>query len=97
MFDMKALSVITTVEDFLQPLIDDLITALQGLEVWMQAVAILLIGVFAIVGLVVFFKRFIGVLLFLVILGGIVYYLYTQTDIISGLFIVLTDFSGIAT
>jgi len=94
MFNQKLLSVVTTVENYLQPLVDQLITALQGLEVWMQAAAILMIAGFAIVGLVVFFKKFIGVMLFLMILGAIVYYLYTQTDIISGLFIALSEFSG---
>jgi len=83
--DVLFLGIIETVEGFLGPLITEGISFLQGLPIWIQGVAILGLAIFALVGVFVFLKRFIKIFIILAILGGIGYYLYTQTDIITNL------------
>ncbi len=83
--DVLFLGIIETVEGFLGPYIAQGISLLQGLPIWIQGVAILGLAIFALVGVFVFLKRFIKIFIILAILGGIGYYLYTQTDIITNL------------
>lgn len=78
-------SIIETVEGFLAPYITQGIDMLEALPVWIQGVAILALALFAMVGLFTFLKKFIKLFIVLAILGGIGYYLYTQTDIIQNL------------
>ncbi|MBN2504787.1 MAG: hypothetical protein JXB20_05535 [Bacilli bacterium] len=80
-----SLSIITTVEDFVQPYITQLLDLLQGQPVWLQGVAVLALGLFTIVGLIVFIKKFIKLFLVLAVLGAIGYFLWTQTDILQNL------------
>ncbi len=79
------LTIIDTVEDFLQPYITQLLDMLQGLPVWLQGVLVLALGIFTIVGLIVFIKKFIKLFLVLAVLGAIGYVLWTQTDILQNL------------
>ncbi|XMB71602.1 hypothetical protein RJI07_05645 [Mycoplasmatota bacterium WC30] len=83
-----------TISDFVGPYITKGMDLLTGLPVWLQAVALLVVGIFTIVGVVVFIKKFIKLFLVLAIIGGIVYVLYTQTDILDS---ILGTFSGSTT
>lgn len=78
-------SIISTVEGVVGPIVTQVLTLLQGLPVWAQAAALLGVAIFAIVGIFVFLKRFIKLFIILAILGGIGYYLYFETDIITNL------------
>ncbi len=82
------LAIMDTIETFLQPYIDQVLGLLGGLPVWAQGAAILALGIFTIVGLVVFIKKFIKLFLVLAVLGVIVYFLWQQgiiQNLIDGL------------
>ncbi|MDD3113986.1 MAG: hypothetical protein PHP61_05895 [Candidatus Izemoplasmatales bacterium] len=72
------LTIIDTIEGFVGPYVDTVMNLLGGLPVWTQALAILALGIFTLVGLFVFIKKFIKVFLVLAVLGAIGYFLWTQ-------------------
>jgi len=74
-----------TISDFVEPYITQVMDLLTGLPVWLQAVAFLVVGIFTLVGVIVFIKKFIKLFLVIAVIGGIVYVLYTQTDILDGI------------
>jgi len=84
-------TIIETIEGFLTPLITTVLGLLAGFPVWIQGLILLGLGIFAIVGIFVFIKKFFKLFLVLAILGAIGYYLYFETDIISNL---LSSLSG---
>ncbi|MBU0997572.1 MAG: hypothetical protein KKE16_05930 [Firmicutes bacterium] len=86
-------SILDTVENFVGPYISQLFTLLTGFDLWIQALIILAIAIFAIVGVFVFLKKFIKLFVVIAILGGIFYVVWTQTDIIQNL-IGYTQFFG---
>ncbi len=79
------LTIIDSIEGFVQPYVDQILDLLQGLPVWTQGLVVLALGVFTIVGLVVFIKKFIKLFLVLAILGVIGYFVWTKTDILQNL------------
>lgn len=72
------LAIMDTVNEFLAPYMTKLVDALTGLDVWLQALVILSIAIFVIVGLFVFMKKFIKLFLVLAILAAIFWFVYTQ-------------------
>jgi hypothetical protein len=72
------LTVIETIEGFLQPYVDQVLDLLGGLPVWAQGGVILVLGIFTIVGLFVFIKKFIKLFLVLAVLGVIGYFLWEK-------------------
>lgn len=72
------LTIIDTINDFVGPLVEQALTLLSGFPVWIQAAMILALGIFAIIGLFVFLKKFIKLFIGLAVLGGIAYFAYTQ-------------------
>lgn len=72
------LAIIDTVNEFLEPYITKLVDTLTGLDVWLQAIVILSIAIFVIVGLFVFMKKFVKLFLVLAILAAIFWFVYTQ-------------------
>lgn len=72
------LAITDTISDFVEPYIQQVLDLLTGFDVWIQGLIILALGIFTIVGVVVFIKKFIKLFLVLAVLGGIVYVLYSQ-------------------
>jgi len=72
------LTIIETIEGFLQPYVEQVMDLLGGLPVWAQGGVILALGIFTIIGLVVFIKKFIKLFLVLAVLGVIGYFLWER-------------------
>ena len=83
-------TIIETVEGFLGPLITTALNFLNSFPVWIQGLILLGLGIFTIVGVFVFIKKFFKLSLVLAILGAVGYYLYFETDIIQNLISSLT-------
>ncbi|MCK7487823.1 MAG: hypothetical protein MZU97_21725 [Bacillus subtilis] len=79
------MNIITTIENFVGPLIAQGIGILEGLPVIIQGAALLGLALFAVVGVFVFLKKFIKLFIVLGILGGVGYLVWTQTTIIQDL------------
>jgi len=80
-----ALGITDTIDDFVQPYLDQLFGLLQGFPLWTQGLIVLALGIFTIVGLIVFIKKFIKLFLVLAVLGVIGYFVWTKTTIIQDL------------
>ena len=78
-------NILQIVSDFVEPYINSLMAIFNDLEFWMQGVVLLVIAIFVVIGLFVFMKKFIVLFIVLAIIGGAVYYVYTKTDLLSGL------------
>jgi len=76
LFRMNAIT--DTISDFVEPYITQVLDIFNNLEVWLQAVALLVLAIFTLIGIFVFLKKFIKVFLVIAVLGGIVYVLYSQ-------------------
>ena len=87
-------NILETISSFVRTYIDQVLTIFDGFDGWLQAVILLALALFALVGLFVFLKKFIKLFLVLAVLGGVFYYLYTQTDLLTGLFGYLNLFSA---
>ncbi|MGD9910304.1 MAG: hypothetical protein AB7U79_06875 [Candidatus Izemoplasmatales bacterium] len=74
-----------TINDFVQPYIDQLLSIFNGFEYYLQAAILLVIAIFVVIGLFVFLKKFIKLFIFLAIIGGVFYYVYTQTDLLDSI------------
>ena len=72
------LAITDTISDFVEPYIQQALDLLGGFDVWIQGLILLGLGIFTIVGVIVFIKKFIKLFLVLAVLGGIVYVLYSQ-------------------
>lgn len=72
------LAIMDTIEGFVGPYVEIVMDLLGGLPVWTQALAILALGIFTLIGLFVFIKKFIKAFLVLAVLGAIGYFLWTQ-------------------
>ena len=83
-------SIIESIEGFLAPLITTALGFLDAFPIWIQGLILLGLGIFTIVGVFVFIKKFFKLFLVLAILGAIGYYLYFETDIITNLLSGLT-------
>ncbi len=68
----------TTIEDFVGPFITSGLEFFTGLAVWLQAVAVLVVAIFLLVGIFVFIKKSFKLIIVIAILGGIGYLLYSQ-------------------
>jgi len=78
-------NILTTIEDFIEPYITMALNALDSLPVYLQGAVFLALGIFTIIGVFVFLKKFIKLFIVLAIIGGGIYFLWTQTDIIQNL------------
>jgi hypothetical protein len=78
-------TIMDTIEGLIGPYISTGISALEGFPIWIQGLMLLGLGLFAIIGIFVFIKKFFKLFLVLAILGAIGYYLYFETDIITNL------------
>ncbi len=74
-----------TINSFVEPYVEQLFTLLGGFPYYLQAAVLLGLALFAVIGLFVFLKKFIKLFIFLAILGGIFYYVSTQTTLLDGL------------
>lgn len=86
-------NILQTIESFIGPYITQALDLLNGLSVWIQGAILLAVGIFAIVGVFVFLKKFIKLFVVLAILGGIFYVVWTQTTVIQDL-LGLTGYVG---
>ncbi len=87
------LAITDTISDFVEPYIQQAMDLLTGFDVWIQGLILLGLGVFTLVGVIVFIKKFIKLFLILAVLGGIAYVLYSQ-GILDG---ILDSFSAYTT
>ncbi|MFH0993048.1 MAG: hypothetical protein V1761_01720 [bacterium] len=71
-------SIIDTIEEFVGPYISQGLDLFTGLDVWLQAVAVLVVAIFLLVGIFVFIKKSFKLIIVIAILGGIGYLLYSQ-------------------
>jgi len=75
----------------------------QGLQfisdqaTWLQLVIYVFVAIFVLVGFFVFIKKFIKVFIVLAILGGGVYYLWTQTSVLDFIKTFIDGFSAFIT
>jgi len=67
-----------TINNFVKPYIDQLLSVFNGFAPYLQAAILLVIAIFVVIGLFVFLKKFIKLFIFLAILGGIGYFLYSK-------------------
>jgi hypothetical protein len=74
----RTLAITDTIEDFVAPYVQQAFEFLLGFEVWIQAAILLGIGIFTLVGVFVFIKKFIKVFLILAVIGAVLYVLYGQ-------------------
>ena len=67
-----------TINNFVEKYITQVLDLFNGLAPWIQALALLILAIFTLVGLFVFIKKFIKLFLVLAILGAVGYFLYTS-------------------
>jgi len=72
------LAIMESINNFLEPIITDVLTKLTAFPVWLQAVILLALGIFVIIGLIVFIKKFVKLFLVLAILGVIVWFVWSR-------------------
>lgn len=89
------LAIMDTVNDFLEPIITDVLTRLTAFPIWLQAVILLAVGIFVIIGLIVFIKKFVKLFLVLAILGVIIWFVwsrgYLESILPNAIFMQLTN------
>lgn len=73
---IRTSAIMDTISDLVGPYVDTVLNFLNSQAVWMQAVIILALGIFTLIGLFVFLKKFIKVFIVLAIIGAIGYFLY---------------------
>lgn len=78
-------NILTTIETFVDKYLQIGLDFLDTLPIWLQGAIVLATGLFAIIGIFVFLKKFIKLFIVLAIIGGGIYFLWTQTDIIQNL------------
>lgn len=78
-------NILVTIEDFIEPYINMAFDFLGDLPIYLQGAILLGLGIFTIIGVFVFLKKFIKLFIVLAILGAGIYFLWTQTDIIQNL------------
>ena len=66
-----------TINNFVEPYINQVVDLFNGLTPWIQALALLVLVIFVLIGLFVFIKKFIKLFLVLAVLGAVGYYLYS--------------------
>jgi hypothetical protein len=71
-------TIVQTIETTIGPLITQGLDFLTGQSVLIQGAILIALGLFAIIGLFVFIKKFIKLFVVLAILGGIGYFVYSQ-------------------
>jgi len=72
------LAIMDSVNEFLEPIITDILIKLTAFPVWLQAVILLAVAIFVIIGLIVFIKKFVKLFLVLAILGVIVWFVWSR-------------------
>ena len=72
------LAIMESINNFLEPIITDVLTKLTAFPIWLQAVILLALGIFVIIGLIVFIKKFVKLFLVLTILGVIVWFVWSR-------------------
>ncbi|MFA7561279.1 MAG: hypothetical protein WCY80_04130 [Candidatus Izemoplasmatales bacterium] len=72
------LAIMESINNFLEPIITDVLTKLTAFPIWLQAVILLALGIFVIIGLIVFIKKFVKLFLVLAILGVIVWFVWSR-------------------
>jgi hypothetical protein len=77
-FNVRFLTIMETIEGFLQPYVDQALGFLGDLPVWAQGAAMLGLAIFTLIGLFVFIKKFIKLFLVLAVLGVIGYFLWEK-------------------
>lgn len=77
--------ILDTISTFVEPYINTVMDLFTAFDLWLQAAILLVIAIFVLIGLFVFLKKFIKLFIVLAILGGVFYYIYTQTTLLDGL------------
>ncbi len=77
--------------------VDQGLDFIAGQATWLQLVIYAFIAIFILVGFFIFIKKFIKVFIVLAILGGGVYYLWTQTSVLDFIKEFINGFSAFIT
>jgi hypothetical protein len=85
MVNFFTLAIMDTVNDFIEPLIEDLTDYLTGIEPWAAGLILLAAGIFILVGFFRVLKKFIKLFIVLAILGGAFYVVYTYTELLDNI------------
>ncbi|MBN2877556.1 MAG: hypothetical protein JXL85_07890 [Bacilli bacterium] len=75
---LRTIAITDTISDFVATYVDQIMGIFNGLEYWLQAVALLVLAIFTLIGIFVFLKKFIKLFLVLAVIGAIGYVLYSQ-------------------
>jgi hypothetical protein len=75
---LSTLAITDTIGEFIEPYVSQALDLLTNMDMWMQGLVILAIGIFVIIGLFVFIKKFVKAFLVIAILGAIAYFAYSQ-------------------
>lgn len=75
---MPFATIIDTINEFLEPLVSQVMDFFSDFDVWLQAIILLFIAIFMLVGLFVFMKKFIKLFIVLAVLAAIFWFVYTR-------------------
>lgn len=79
----KMLAIMDSINQFFGSIVDKVILYLNNIEPWAAGLVILGAAIFVLIGLFVFVKKFVKTFIVLAILGGALYLIYTQTELLN--------------
>jgi hypothetical protein len=81
----KTLAIMDSINDFFIGIIDKVVFYLENIEPWAAGLILIAVGILVFIGLFVFLKKFVKTFIILAVLGGAIYIVYTQTDLLNNI------------
>jgi len=78
LINIFTMTVMETIDGFLEPYINQLLGLLTGLDIWLQAIVILAIAAFFLTGLIIFIKKKIVAFIVIAVIAAIFWFVYSQ-------------------
>lgn len=78
LINIFTMTVMETIDGFLEPYINQLLGLLTGLDIWLQAIVILVIAAFFLTGLIIFIKKKIVAFIVIAVIAAIFWFVYSQ-------------------
>jgi hypothetical protein len=79
------LNILNTINSYLDGVVDSVVSYLENIQPWAASVVLFGVGLFALIGFFVFIKKFIKAFIVMAILGGAIYLIYSQTNILDSI------------
>ena len=79
------LNIADTINTYLDGVVDSVVSYLESIQPWAASVVLFVVGLFALIGFFVFIKKFIKAFIVMAILGGAIYLIYSQTNILDSI------------